>query len=190
MTQTATGRMSRRKGVRAELDVARILGAWWGCEFHRTPASGGSKLKVDWSLAGDLVTTDQTWPFHVEVKRREGWRLEQLFAGPCAWLTTWWAQTVRECPAGRTPLLVFGRARAPWLVAMRPSDDAYPSTCRAALVLVEPHVVVQSLADLASQDPDEWRVEPSVESSAEIPPRGGKPMTGAPGAGPVRQESP
>lgn len=66
-------------------------------------------------LAGDVVTTDETFPFTVESKNAEGWHLEQLLTAPKCDVIRWWRQAVEETPEGKVPLLVFKRNRHPWL---------------------------------------------------------------------------
>lgn len=68
----------RRKGARAELQVAALCEEWWqqlepGCKFRRTPGSGGSGGKADadvrahFKVGGDLMTTAKQWPFCVDL---------------------------------------------------------------------------------------------------------------------------
>ena len=82
-----TGRTSRQKGSRGELEVAKIFGAHGFTNVRRTPNSGGLSIK------GDLIGLDG---YSVEVKRCE--RLA---------IPAWLRQAHRDAPASNTPLLVF-----------------------------------------------------------------------------------
>jgi len=109
---------SRTKGQSAERRLAKLFSAWWGSEFFRTPGSGAFATKgfagIDTSsMAGDLVTTDSTFPFCVESKKVEGWTLEQILTSNKTKIHSWWEQTVRECPPDKVPLLVFTKNHSP-----------------------------------------------------------------------------
>lgn len=106
----------RAKGAGFELRVAKLFSEAMGVKLRRTPMSGG------WShdnpeVTGDLVCVEGNFPFCVECKCEEGWRLESLFAPKHTWFDNYWAQLKRECPADKIPLLVFSRARQPIFVA-------------------------------------------------------------------------
>lgn len=108
----------RAKGAGFELRIAKLFSAALGIRLRRTPMSGG------WShdnpdVAGDLVCIEGSFPYCVECKCAEDWRLESLFTSSHKWFDDWWGQLLRECPDGRIPLLVFSRARMPVFVAMR-----------------------------------------------------------------------
>lgn len=121
-SRSAVGKSSRGKGQRGERKAAKALEGWWGSEFARTPSSGGfrtKKFRDEWNAASDLVTSDETFPFAVEVKNCEGWHLEQLLTAPKCDLYDWWDQAVREAPLGKIPLLMFTRNHQPFFVVMR-----------------------------------------------------------------------
>ena len=126
----------RRKGAAAEVEVARLVQAWWRqlpteaqmvpdggeSEFVRTPMSGGwstKRVRGNFRASGDLSSTSDAWPFCVEVKRREGWSLT-MFAkagkrGSPVW--QWWGQCVRGADEeGAIPMLWVRRNRTPWIV--------------------------------------------------------------------------
>lgn len=108
---------SRAKGSRGERQVAKLFKDWWGSEFTRTPLSGGfatQKFRDEWNASGDLVTSDPTFPFCVEVKWVEGWSLEQMLSNKGCLIFKWWAQTLRETPEGKYPLLVFKKNGQPF----------------------------------------------------------------------------
>lgn len=120
---------SRVKGSRAELDVARVFSEWCGEEVRRTPLSGGWSTSR-FGVTGDLVCANRAFPFHCEIKHREGWCIDDLITGVRAdhdkSIVQWWRQCVESCPKRRSkngammyrkePLLVFRRNRQPWLV--------------------------------------------------------------------------
>ncbi len=129
---------SRVKGSRAELDVAAMFSRWCGEEVRRTPLSGGWS-SAKFGVTADLVCANPAFNFHVEIKHRESWVLDDLVTGVRKdhdkSIVQWWKQCVESCPKqedkanridnrGRVtllkePLLVFRRNRQPWLVMMR-----------------------------------------------------------------------
>jgi hypothetical protein len=123
---------SRVKGSRAELDVAEAFSRWCGEVVRRTPGSGGWS-NAKFGVTADLVCPNKAFPYHVEVKHREGWTLDDLVTGVRKEhdksIVQWWKQCVESCPKSRQagpvieldkePLLVFRRNRQPWLVMMR-----------------------------------------------------------------------
>ena len=114
---------SRAKGVAFELKVAKLFAAALGIKLRRTPLSGG------WShgnpeTAGDLVCVEDgvDFPFCVECKCEENWRLESLFTDNHNWFDKYWAQLDSETTAGHVSILVFTRNRAQIFVAFRAAD--------------------------------------------------------------------
>jgi hypothetical protein len=120
--------MARKvKGKVAEREVAKLIGPWWATiepdsVFVRTPMSGGwgdDEVKSEFKTTGDLMTTSHTWPFDVEVKRREGWSEEQLFIGAPSPVWNWWQQTQRGARISqRQPMLWLRHNRRPWMVLL------------------------------------------------------------------------
>lgn len=114
----------RIKGKAAEREVAALFQAWWdpyepGTKFVRTPMSGGwshgDEAKEEFATAADLMTTSKTFPFSVEVKRREGWSFRRFIDGKTTPVEGWWAQTRSEARANkRIPMLWFRQNRMPW----------------------------------------------------------------------------
>lgn len=153
---------SRTKGQTAERKLVKLFEAWWGSKFFRTPGSGAFAtrgfMSVDTTdMAGDIVTPDKTFPFCVESKKVEGWTLEQLLTSQVTKLHSWWEQTVRESPEGRTPLLVFTKNHAPLYVMMRAKDapvEAWEAGFR--YYMKEELVSIFALDYLFATAPKEW----------------------------------
>lgn len=129
---------SRTKGSRAELDVAQMFSRWCGEHVRRTPQSGGWS-NARFGVTADLVCPKKAFPFHVEVKHREGWALDDLVTGVRAdhdrSVVKWWEQCWNSCPKTedghyytlhKEPLLVFRRNHQPWLVMYRMDSDHRP----------------------------------------------------------------
>jgi hypothetical protein len=114
-----TRKNSRRKGNRNELDIAKVFSNWSGELVRRTPGSGGWSTEK-FGVTADLVCPKKAFPFHVEVKNRQGWFLDDLVTGARddhdKSIVQWWIQCTTSCPAKKIPLLVFRRSRQPWLV--------------------------------------------------------------------------
>lgn len=117
----------RPKGVRAEREVAALLAEWWSAvepevQFVRTPLSGGwsnPTVRGGFRASGDIMTTSQTFPFVVEVKRREGFTWDTFLKGRASPVWGWWEQTVRA--AGEqdgVPMLWLRHNGEPWRIAM------------------------------------------------------------------------
>ena len=124
---------SRRKGNRGELDVAVAFSKWCGELVRRTPGSGGWGGSKDFGTTADLICKRKAFPWHVEVKHREGWVLDDLVTGirkdHDKSIHQWWVQCVQSCPKiegkngytkfKKEPVLAFRRNRQPWLVMFR-----------------------------------------------------------------------
>lgn len=147
---------SRVKGSRAELDVAGMFSRWCSEVVRRTPQSGGWS-SARFGVTADLVCPNKAFPFHVEVKHREGWVLDDLVTGDRREhdksIVQWWKQCVESCPKFRQvgsatelakePLLVFRRNRQPWLAMMRRAKCRYENAAKFTLPLCsEPEVSV------------------------------------------------
>lgn len=119
----------RRKGARAEIQVAALLQGWWrglepGCVFKRTPSSGGwatPEVRGAFKVAGDLVTTAVRFPWCVEVKSREAWSIDNVREGRASPVWGWWAQAGRQAAEqpGSEPMLWVRHRREPWRVMVR-----------------------------------------------------------------------
>ncbi len=115
------------KGRKGEREVARLCETWWkkvdkGCSFRRTPLSGGwadVEVRGHFKASGDLMTTSDNWPFTVEVKRREGFSIDNLFKGKRTPAWAWWVQTVTAAKEeDRVPMLWFRKNGGEWLIML------------------------------------------------------------------------
>lgn len=127
----------RQKGSRGEREVARHLAEWWGrlekgCEFMRTPLSGGwstEGARTHFKAHGDIMTTAKHFPFCVEVKYREQWSPKRFFLGHASPCWEWWLQCLDAAePGDDVPMMWLRKSRVPgkresfpWLVIL-PSD--------------------------------------------------------------------
>lgn len=124
------GRKSSRKGAKAERDIAAKLQEWWSqyeqtgtdgkpIVFVRTPRSGGwIGARAAFKACGDVMTNAPSFPFVVEVKRREGWSFENWRKNPTdSPVRGWWEQACAAADEqGGIPMLLFRRNRSKWLV--------------------------------------------------------------------------
>jgi hypothetical protein len=151
------------KGGANERAIAKILQEWWSdhnpdVKFTRTPQSGGWHAKGEWNLAGDVVCSDEEFPFHIEAKKQEHWNLDQLFAatGP---VFEWWWQARRECPEDKLPVLTFTRNRRPQYMMLEWLDGLYTllSKEEATVILLcmpdSPNLLICTLDDFTSIAP-------------------------------------
>jgi hypothetical protein len=126
--------MGRTKGNVAEREVAKLIKPWWSAIepdslFIRTPLSGGwsdDETRSEFKATGDLMTTSPTFPFDVEVKRRENWDEGTFFAGLPSPVWGWWKQAQRSAMLTfgrerRYPMLWLRQNRRPWLVVLAQS---------------------------------------------------------------------
>ena len=148
---------SRRKGQSFERQIASLLSKRFGVTLRRTPLSGGWSDSAQ--VAGDIVCTHpgpDAFPFCVECKNSEYWKLENLFVDKRMWFNAWWNQLLNECPADKKPLLIFKRRRIPPLASYRVLDfelcDMEP--CRIPMLYVTIHAgivtAITSLEDFLS----------------------------------------
>tara|TARA_R110000824_G_scaffold199734_4_gene383696 strand:+ start:274 stop:816 length:543 start_codon:yes stop_codon:yes gene_type:complete len=107
--RVAAGVKSRRKGANFERKIAGDFRKWLGIGCRRTPMSGA--YGEEWNMGGDLMF-DRPIPWFVELKRREGWRLESFFADNCgSALAFKWATKAKDeaYASGKVPLVIFAR---------------------------------------------------------------------------------
>lgn len=120
----------RTKGSVAEREVAGLLAEWWQrkdptADFCRTPLSGGwgnPATRGSYKASGDIMTTSTSFPFVVEVKRREGFSFDLLIRGLRGGKSPVWGWWQQACTAAREqrgiPLLWLRRNREPWRVML------------------------------------------------------------------------
>jgi hypothetical protein len=154
----------REKGGRYENHVAKLFMKWTGEVLRRTPGSGGWSKGDAFGVGGDLVCTDKDFPFHIEAKNHQLWRMDDLITGVRSEGITsvrgWWEQTARECPEGKVPFLVFtNRSRAVklpdfgmlWLEGYRPEFPHF-TYYMEGLVHGNGEVVIFLLADFLKHE--------------------------------------
>lgn len=117
------GRGSQLKGHRGENEVVAMLQPWWRQfepeeQFVRTPKSGGwavARVRGAFRAAGDVMTTSKVFPFCIEVKRREAWKLGSFVAGRRSPIWGWWKQGINAAiEEGAQPVLFFRKSRQKW----------------------------------------------------------------------------
>lgn len=138
---------SRQKGSVAEREVAKLIKTWWeqispGCEVTRTPLSGGwggPEIRSGFNASGDLMFTDGSFPWAVEIKRREGWSYDQFIAGKRSPVRKWWAQTVKAADEmNKEPMLWMRKNHMPWHIVLRDDESQWkfwPVTINGLIVV-------------------------------------------------------
>ena len=117
VSRQRSGRKARNKGSSYERRLCKSFSEFWGSKFFRTPMSGGSALKDDYNLAGDLSTPDESFPYHCEAKNQEAFKgFHTLFTSNKCPVWKWWDQCEEECPSGKIPLLIFTKNYLPSFV--------------------------------------------------------------------------
>jgi hypothetical protein len=118
---------SRGKGATAERKIAEHCTSWWwplenGVIFVRTPLSGGwgkPQHREGFQSGGDLMSTSKTFPFAIEVKRRENWAWRSLELGGRSPAWSWWRQSIKAAKEmKKVPLMLFRQNRRPWIVML------------------------------------------------------------------------
>lgn len=117
--RSAVGKRSKNKGNNAERAVAKLFQEWWSptkeFTFQRTPSSGGWGQKAQFNTFGDIVCSDASFPFTIEIKCQEAWSLDQLLTSDKGPINKYWKQTVSETQEGKIPLLVMRQNHKEWL---------------------------------------------------------------------------
>ena len=117
--RSKSGKKAKNKGSSFERKIAKIMGDWWDSKFYRTPMSGGSQLRHDYNLAGDLRTPAEDFPFHIECKNQEALgKFHGFLYSKKSAVWKWWDQCVSECPDGQIPMLIFTKNHAPNFVML------------------------------------------------------------------------
>lgn len=119
-------RNNRKRGASNEYRITDVLIEWWRtpegnrCEFRKTPQSGGSKLADSWDLAGDVASTDKTFPLHIEAKHTDQWDFAHLLVRPheiYGDLKKYIIQAIEDTPPTKIPSL--------WLQHFGPSQPTF-----------------------------------------------------------------
>lgn len=105
---------SKQKGNEFELKVAKLLSAWSGEEFHRTPMSGALHWNNDTRVISDIVPpqhlVDAGWPFSCECKKVQyDWDFSSILNGSSMFWKHWkqcYEDSQRE---EMIPLLIFSK---------------------------------------------------------------------------------
>lgn len=115
-TASGGGKKSKRKGDKFQNVIAKAFSVYLGCSVRSTPGSGGWATVGDFGPRGDLVFGIRRIRWHIECKKQESWDLTDLITGKRGGDTTstnslerWWAQTIKDCPKKKYPMLVFAR---------------------------------------------------------------------------------
>lgn len=123
--------MSKNKGNAGEREVCALLKPWWAAHeptapngkpihFVRVPLSGGWVYGDSFDACGDIMTNASSFPFSVEVKRVERWKLAVLLEGKPSPIWGFWRQCQRDAKKMETePMLWFRQNRQPWFVMLR-----------------------------------------------------------------------
>ena len=115
--RSKAGKKARRKGSGYERILCKSFSDLWDSKFFRTPMSGGSQLRYDYNLAGDISTPDLTFPYHIEAKNQEALKsFYNIFISSKCPIWSWWKQCVSDCPNDKIPLLVFTKNFMPSFV--------------------------------------------------------------------------
>lgn len=118
-----TGAKSRAKGKRKEREVAHLIQEWWKIgEFRPAPESGAWDRGGHFKMKGDIVATDDKFPFCIEIKNREDWKFSVSVSSDRSALHRCWEQTLRESAEAKLePMLLFTRNYHPLFMAIKSS---------------------------------------------------------------------
>lgn len=107
------GRNNRQRGFAFERRICKKLQEWWDPneergKFQRTAGSGGSIYKNTHGMAGDVTTTDETFPLHIEAKNSVGWKdFQQCLTAPSWAFWDYLEQAERDCPEDKIPIVIM-----------------------------------------------------------------------------------
>lgn len=99
---------SKQKGSMNERRAAKLLSAWTGQDFNRTPASGGLRWLDASRIAGDVVAPSGfDFPFCVEVKAYKSVEFKARLRKDSIVTQTFWPQCVTDAQrVNKLPLLM------------------------------------------------------------------------------------
>lgn len=107
------GRNNRSRGFAFERRVAKKLQEFWDPKaergkFQRTVSSGGSIYKDTHGMAGDITTTDDTFPLHIEAKNSVAWKdFQQCLTAPKWPFWDYLEQAEVDCPENKIPVVIM-----------------------------------------------------------------------------------
>jgi Holliday junction resolvase len=161
------GKMSRRKGANFENTVAKQFTEWLGYNVRRTPRSGAYGGEGWKDMSSDLMF-DFDFPYVVECKNRESWKMEHVYAGKGE-VWDWWAKLILESiSAKKQPMLILKKNHMEPLV-MLPKYDALVSELRGGghyTALMIGHVALVPLERVLLCDPPGGRrIDHATEGS-------------------------
>lgn len=110
--QSAKGR--RTKGNNFESKIAKLLTAWSGVKFNRSPSSGawGSTHGVYSNIAGDIITEHPDWNYSLELKNHESWELQYIPLSQGE-IPSFWEQALGDAiRTERVPMVVLHKNRS------------------------------------------------------------------------------
>lgn len=115
------GVASRDKGKRGEREVCKLLQEWWnkdGVIFERTPQSGAWDRNRRFSMCGDIICNDPSFPYCVEVKFNEKFSLDQIFMNKGKGdFFKWWEQCIHQAQQiQKQPLLIVRKRFFSWFI--------------------------------------------------------------------------
>lgn len=112
--QSARGR--RNKGNSYELKIAKLLTAWSGVSFTRTPSSGAFGSTHGFNT-GDIMTQDPDWLFSLELKNHESWEFQYIFLSQGE-IPSFWEQSLGDALASqKVPMVVLHKNRSKnWVI--------------------------------------------------------------------------
>jgi len=170
------GKMSRQKGARFEVEVAKQFTEWTGMNVRRTPRSGAYGGENWKSLTGDLMF-DHDWPYVVELKNRESWKLEDVFAGKGE-VWEWWTKLREEATvAKKKPMLIIKKNRVEPMVMLLGYDPlAYTAATKAGdtrYACIGGRTLLWLSDVLKCEPPGERRVQHATEEDLPWPLVGG-----------------
>lgn len=106
-----SGVNSKKKGNKAERDVAKWFKEWTGMDFQRVPQSGGLRWQKADNISGDIICADydhnREFPFSIEVKSYNSINFEHLIVNnKTNQVLKFWEQAKDDAKrAGKIPLL-------------------------------------------------------------------------------------
>jgi len=156
--RSRSAKRAKRKGSGTERTVANLLGVWFYNDadmFNRVPSSGGLRWsKKVMQTRGDIIPSDDDWPYSLEIKNQEGneWDLYPILFGQGPILKKWWAQCEEDASVTeKCPWLIFKRNNVPFLSLLPQAAFTTRFLKRLPLVYfnIKPSgLILSSLADV------------------------------------------